>query len=66
MYDNQIAEVLRKIYGDDNFKIYCEMQVMRHKLAKKELDRLNQSSDEDYERYFWKTKLDELLKQENH
>ena len=66
MYDNQIAEVLRKTYGDDNFKIYCEMQVMRHKLAKEELDRLNQSSDEGYEHYFWQSKLDELLKQENH
>jgi len=65
MYDNQIAEVLRKTYGDDNFKIYCEMQVMRHRLATDELNRLNEA-DESYERYFWQTKLDELLKQENH
>ena len=66
MYDNQIAEVLRKTYGDENFKIYCEMQVMRNKLAKEELDRLNESSDEGYENFFCQSKLDELLKQENH
>lgn len=65
MYDNQIAEVLRKTYGDENFKIYCEMQVMRNKLAKEELNRLNESSDEGYENFFWQSKLDELLKQEN-
>lgn len=66
MFDNQIAEVLRKTYGDENFRIFCEMQVTRNRLANEELNRLNNSDDAGYERYFWQSKLDELLKQENH
>ena len=67
MYDNQIAEVLRKTYGDENFKIYCEMQVMRNRLASEELKKLNgEPADADYEKYFWQTKLDELLNTSNH
>lgn len=67
MYDNQIAEVLRKTYGEDNFKIYCEMQVERSRLANEELQKLEgEPNDYDYETYFWKTKLNEILNQENH
>ena len=67
MYDNQIAEVLRKTYGDEQFKIYCEMQVMRNRLAAEELQKLNGGvEDLDYEKYFWQQKLDELLSQQNH
>ena len=66
MFDNQIAEVLRKTYGDENFRIFCEMQVTRNRLANEELNRLNNSDDAGYERFFWQSKLDELLKQENH
>jgi hypothetical protein len=65
MYDNQVAEVLRKTYGDEKFKIYCEMQVMRNKLATDELNKLNNSDDISYERYFWQVKLDELLNEIN-
>ena len=65
MYDNQVAEVLRKTYGDEKFKIYCEMQVMRNKLAADELNKLNGSDDISYERYFWQVKLDELLNEIN-
>jgi hypothetical protein len=65
MYDNQVAEVLRKTYGDEKFKIYCEMQVMRNKLATDELNKLNNSDDISYERYFWQVKLDELLNKIN-
>jgi len=65
MYDNQVAEVLRKTYGDEKFKIYCEMQVMRNKLATDELNKLNNSDDISYERYFWQVKLDELLNKTN-
>ena len=64
MYDNEIAEMLKKTYGDEKFKIYCEMQVVRHKLAGQELNRLN-NSDESYEGYFWQTKLDEITRNEN-
>ena len=64
MYDNQIAETLTKTYGDEKFKIYCEMQVIRHKIANIELDRLNGSEDDSYESYFWKTNLDEITKNE--
>jgi hypothetical protein len=63
MYDNEIAEVLKKTYGDEKFKIYCEMQVVRHTLAGQELNRLN-NSDESYEGYFWQTKLDEITENE--
>ena len=67
MYDNQIAEVLRKTYGDEKFKIYCEMQIERSRLVDIELQKLEgEPSDSNYENYFWKTKLDELLNQENH
>lgn len=63
MYDNQIAEVLKQTYGDENFRIYCEMQVMRNKLASQELQKLNnESGDVDYDAYFWKQKLEELKK----
>ncbi len=63
MYDNQIAEVLKQTYGDENFRIYCEMQVMRNKLASEELQKLNnESGDVDYDGYFWKQKLEELKK----
>jgi hypothetical protein len=65
MYDNEVAEVLRKTYGDEKFKIYCEMQVMRNKLATDELNKLNNSDDISYERYFWQVKLDELLNKIN-
>jgi hypothetical protein len=65
MYDNEVAEVLRKTYGDEKFKIYCEMQVMRNKLATDELNKLNNSDDISYERYFWQVKLDELLNETN-
>lgn len=67
MYDNQIAEVLRKTYGDDKFKIYCEMQIERNKLVDQELRKLEgETNDSNYETYFWKTKLDELLNEPNH
>lgn len=67
MYDNQIAEVLRKTYGDENFKIYCEMQITRNKLANEQLKEMdNTEEDADYDAYFWKMKLNELLSQENH
>jgi hypothetical protein len=63
MYDNQIAEVLKQTYGDENFRIYCEMQVMRNKLANDELQKLNgEVSDVAYESYFWQQKLEELSK----
>lgn len=62
MYDNQIAEELRKTYGEEKYRIYCEMQVARYNMAKYELSKLNESPDESYDRYFWKIKLDELNK----
>jgi len=62
MYDSQIAEELRKTYGEEKYRIYCEMQVARYEMAQDELDKLNESADENYYRYFWKIKLDELNK----
>jgi len=64
MFDNQIAEVLRKTYGDEKFRIFCEMQVVRNRLAAEELNRLNDSNDAGYERYFWQEKLDEITRNE--
>lgn len=67
MYDNQIAEVLRKTYGDKSFKIYCEMQITRNKLVNEELRKMEtDQEDADYDAYFWQVKLNELLSQENH
>ena len=62
MYNNQIAEVLKKTYGDEKFKIYCEMQILKSKL---EDEQLRQSSDKDstdanYETFFWELKLKEV------
>jgi len=62
MYDNQIAEELRKTYGDEKFRIFCEMQVVRNRLANQELNRLNDSNDEAYQAFFWQAKLDEIIK----
>ena len=62
MFDNEIAEVLRKTYGEEKFRIFCEMQVTRNKLATEELNRLNESEDVSYERYFWQQKLDEITR----
>jgi siroheme synthase len=64
MYDSQIAEELRKTYGEEKYRIYCEMQVARYNMAQDELNRLNESADVSYDRYFWKIKLDELNKSE--
>lgn len=65
MFDNEIAEVLRTTYGDEKFRIFCEMQVARNTLATKELNRLNGGEDESYERFFWQTKLDEITRNKN-
>jgi hypothetical protein len=62
MFDNEIAEELRKTYGEEKYRTFCEMQVARYEMAKDELTKLNESADESYYRYFWKIKLDELNK----
>lgn len=67
MFENEIADVLRKTYGNEKFKIYCEMQITRNKLLDEELSKLNdEPTDADYEAYFWQVKLNELLNQPNH
>ena len=61
MYNNQIAEVLKKTYGDEKFKIYCEMQILKSKLEDEQLRQNDKdSTDSNYEAFFWELKLKEV------
>jgi len=61
MYNNQIAEVLKKTYGDEKFKIYCEMQILKSKLEDEQLRQADKdSTDANYETFFWELKLKEV------
>jgi hypothetical protein len=61
MYNNQIAEVLKKTYGDEKFKIYCEMQILKSKLEDEQLRQTDKdSTDANYEAFFWELKMKEV------
>ena len=61
MYNNQIAEVLKKTYGDEKFKIYCEMQILKSKLEDEQLRQDDKdSTDANYEAFFWELKMKEV------
>lgn len=61
MYNNQIAEVLKKTYGDEKFKIYCEMQILKSKLEDEQLRQADKdSTDASYEAFFWELKMKEV------
>lgn len=66
MYNQEIAEKLREIYGNENFKIYCKMESMRNKFLHEESVEANVPSEYDYEADWWRSKYEELIKTENH
>lgn len=60
MYNNEIAEVLKKTYGDEKFRIYCEMQILKSKLEDETLRSTDKdATDSNYEAFFWELKLKE-------
>jgi hypothetical protein len=63
MYNNLLADSLRQMFGDEKFKIYCEMEVEKNRI---EQELLSSPLDANYEEFFWKTKLEELKQKENH
>ena len=67
MYNNEIAEVLRKTYGDEKFAIYVEMEVAKNQMISEDLKQLDgEEPDLGYDAFFWKSKYEELLKTPNH
>jgi hypothetical protein len=52
--------VLKKTYGDEKFRIYCEMQIMKSRLEDEEIRQTDKdSTDANYEAFFWELKLKE-------
>jgi hypothetical protein len=51
------------MFGDEKFRIYCEMEVEKNRI---EQELLSSPLDANYEEFFWKTKLEELKQKENH
>jgi len=68
MYNEKVAEFLQKKYGDENFKIYCQMEAEAKDYLTAEIKRVQgyDSMDNDYDAFWWKNKLEELLNKENH
>tara|TARA_R110000868_G_scaffold294421_2_gene554998 strand:- start:353 stop:556 length:204 start_codon:yes stop_codon:yes gene_type:complete len=67
MPDSQIAEKLRTVYGDDKYKIFCEMQITKSEMSDEESRKINnEPNDASYEAYFWRFKLNELLNKPNY
>jgi hypothetical protein len=68
MYNEKVAEFLQKKYGDENFKIYCQMEAEANDYLTAEIKNVqgHNSGDHDYDAFWWKNRLEELLNQENH
>lgn len=66
MYNQEIANKLQEIYGNESFKIYCKMESTKNKLLHKESLEAEVFSEYDYEADWWNSKYEELIKTENH
>jgi hypothetical protein len=68
MYNEKIAEFLQSKYGDEKFKIYCQMEAEANEMLTAEVKRVQgyDPGDHDYDAFWWKNRLEELLNQENH
>ena len=68
MCNEKIAEMLQKKYGNENFKIYCQMEAEANDYLTAEIKSVqgHDPNDHDYDAFWWKNRLEELLTQENH
>jgi len=68
MYNEKVAEMLQKKYGDESFKIYCQMEADANDYLTAEIKNVQgyDSQDHDYDAFWWKNRYEELLNQENH
>lgn len=68
MYNEKVAEFLQNKYGEEKFKIYCQMEADSKEMITAEIRRVQgvSSMDDDFDAFFWKNRYEELLKQENH
>ena len=62
MYNEKVAEILRKEYGDEKFIIYCEMEatVKEHLTAEIRNIQGYDPTDSDYDAFWWRKKYEEL------
>lgn len=67
MYNEKVAEMLQKKYGDENFKIYCQMEADANDYLTAEVKRVQgyDPNDHDYDAFWWKNKFEEFLTKEN-
>lgn len=67
MYNEKVAEMLQKKYGDENFKIYCQMEAEVNEMLTAEIKRVQgyDPNDHDYDAFWWKNRFEELLTKEN-
>lgn len=66
MYNNELAEVLIKKFGDESFKIYCIMEAEKNKLLSDSMKKKQEVNEYDYEATWWEQKYKDLLEKENH
>jgi len=68
MYNEKVAEMLQKTYGNESFKLYCEMEIKANELLTNEVRRVQGHDDfgYDYDAFWWKDRLSELLNKENY
>lgn len=68
MYNEKVAEFLHKKYGNEKFKIYCQMEAEANEMLTAEIKRVQgyDPGDHDYDAFWWKDRYEELLNQENH
>ncbi len=66
MYNNEVAQKLIQKYGNEKFAIYVELEVAKNQMIEDELKSMGDDPDMGYNAYFWKTKYEEMLNQENH
>lgn len=66
MYNEKIAEMLQQKYGNESFKIYCQMEADANDYLTAEVKRVQgyDPNDHDYDAFWWKNKFDELLTKE--
>jgi hypothetical protein len=62
MYNEKIAEFLQRKYGDQNLKIYCQMEAEVNEMLTAEIKRVVGVDEygHDYDAFWWKNKFEEL------
>ena len=67
MYNEKVAEMLQKKYGEESFKIYCQMEADANDYLTAEIKRVhgNDPTDHDYDAFWWKNRFEEIINNEN-